>query len=76
MQFWLAEQTRMSVESVVALLRTDAGYDILTAIMADSKAEWWLVTQVAQNVRRSKKAIRMEEERIAQSKAQLSLLDQ
>lgn len=75
-KYWLAGQTRMSLEHVVALLRTDDGYAILVAIMGDCQAEWWLATQAAQNIRRSKKAIKREQERIAQTRAQLDLLDQ
>lgn len=75
-QYWLAGKTRMSIDAVVALLKTEAGYDILEAIMDDGcKAEWWLVTKVAQDVRRSRKAIRKEQERIAASAAQLDLID-
>lgn len=74
-KFWLAGETRMSLEHVAALLRTDAGYEILAAIMGDAKPEWWLVAQTGQNVRRSKKAIRKEQERIDRLRAQLELLD-
>lgn len=75
-QFWLAGNTRMSFDAVVALLKTEAGYDILNAIMDnDCKAEWWLVTQTAQDIRKSRKAIKREQERIAATRAQLDLLD-
>jgi len=75
-RFWLAGQTRMSFEAVTALLRTDAGYEILEAVMGDSKVEWWVVTKSAQSVRKSRKAIKKEQERIAATRAQLDLLDQ
>lgn len=76
-QFWLAGTTRMSVDAVVALLKTEAGYDILKAVMGDDcKAEWWRVTQSAQDIRKSRKAIKREQERIATTRAQLDLLDQ
>ncbi len=75
-QFWLAGSTRMSIDAVVALLRTDAGYDILNAVMGeDCKAEWWLVTQTAQDVRKMRKEIKKQEDRIAHRRAQLDLLD-
>lgn len=75
-QFWLAGTTRMSLDHVAALMRTDAGYEILEAIMGDCKAEWWIVTQSAHSVRKSRKAIKKEQERIAATRAQLDLLDQ
>lgn len=75
-QFWLAGTTGMSLEHAVALLKTDAGYEILEAVMGDSKVEWWVVTQSAQSVRKSRKAIKKEQERIAATRAQLDLLDQ
>jgi hypothetical protein len=75
-KYWLAGVTRMSFEHVAALLDTEAGYDILEAIMGDSRQEWWLAAKAAQNIRRSKKAIKREQERIAQTRAQLDLLDQ
>lgn len=75
-QFWLAGNTRMSFDAVVALLRTEAGYEILDAVMGDDcRAEWWLVTQSAQNIRKSRKAIKREQERIEATRAQLDLLD-
>lgn len=75
-KFWLAGETRMSLENVIALLKTEAGFEILEAVLGkDCKAEWWLVTQSAQNIRRSRKAIKKEEERIAAMRAQLDLLD-
>jgi hypothetical protein len=75
-KYWLAGVTRMSLEHVVALLRTEAGFDILEAMMGDCKVEWWLAAQAAQNIRRSKRAIKKEQERIAATRAQLDLLDQ
>ncbi len=75
-QFWLAGNTRMSMDAVVALLRTDAGYDILESVMGDCKAEWWLVTQTAQDVRKMRKEIQKQEDRIAHRRAQLDLIDQ
>lgn len=75
-QFWLAGNTRMSFDAVVALLKTEAGYDVLDAVMGDDcNAEWWLVTQSAQNIRKSRKAIKREQERIEATRAQLDLLD-
>lgn len=75
-KFWLAGETRMSLENVIALLRTDAGYEILEAVLGkDCRAEWWLVTQSAQNIRKSRKAIKREQDRIDATRAQLDLLD-
>jgi hypothetical protein len=76
-KFWLAGTTRMSVDAVVALLKTEAGYEILEAIMSDGcEAEWWLVTQTAQDVRKMRREIKKQENRIAQRRAQLDMIDQ
>jgi len=76
-QFWLAGETRMTLENVVALLRTEAGYEILEAILGDDcKAEWWVVTQTAQDVRKMRKEIKKQEDRIAARRAQLDMIDQ
>jgi alpha/beta superfamily hydrolase len=76
-QFWLAGETRMTLENVVALLRTEAGYEILEAILGDEcDAEWWVVTQTAQDVRKMRKEIKKQEDRIAARRAQLDMIDQ
>jgi hypothetical protein len=75
-QFWLAGTTRMSLDNVAALMKTDAGYEILQAIMGDCKAEWWLVTQTAQDVRKMRRDIKKQQDRIALRSAQLDMIDQ
>lgn len=76
-QFWLAGETRMSLENVVALLKTEAGYEILEAILGDDcKAEWWIVTRTAWDVRKMRKEIKNQEDRIAARRAQLDMIDQ
>lgn len=77
-QFWLARQTGLSLENVIALLRSDAGFEILEAIMGDSKSEWWLDTKVAAELRASRKLMRIEQRRTARLKelrAQRELLE-
>lgn len=68
-QFWLAGETRMSVENVAALLRTDAGFEILKAIMGEAKPKWWLNFQIVQSVRESKRAIAREMKRTEELRA-------
>ena len=75
-KFWLAGETRMSVESVAALLRTDEGFSILSAIMGDCKAPWWLAAKTAQEIRTSRIALKREQKRHENLRAQLSLLDE
>lgn len=78
-QFWLAGETRMSLDNVAALLKTDAGYDILAAIMGDAKPAWWVNTQLAQGIRESKRAVAREMKRTANLRAlqdQINLFDQ
>lgn len=74
-KFWLAGETRMSVESIGALLRTEEGYAILAAIMGNSTAKWWQATQAAQDLRVSRRALKAQEERVARLRAQLTLLE-
>lgn len=74
-QFWLAGQTRMSVDAVISLLRTEQGYEILEAIMGDCPAKWWGSMKMANDIRKSRIALKAVEKRHAHLKAQLSLLD-
>lgn len=67
-QFWLAGETRMTLEHVAALLKTEEGYRILAAIMGDCKEEWWLDTMTAAELRASRKALRIEQRRTARLK--------
>ncbi len=62
-KYWLAGVTRMSLEHIVALLRTEAGFDILKAVMGDCKEEWWLDTMTAAELRASRKMQRAEQKR-------------
>lgn len=75
-KFWLAGETRMSVEAVGRLLDTDEGFEILTAIMGDSKRAWWQAMQIAQQLRTSKANLKREEKRTAALRAQLSLIEE
>jgi hypothetical protein len=74
-QFWISRQTGLSLENVIALLRTDAGFDILEAIMGDSKAEWWQTTKVAHGLRQSRRAIAAQQKRIDELKNLQSQID-
>lgn len=77
-QFWLAGETRMKVEHVVALLKTDEGYSILQAIMGDAKPAWWVDTMMAAELRVSRKIQRAEArrtERLRNLRAQRELLE-
>lgn len=40
-EYWLARQTDMSAEALAALLRSDAGLEILEAIIGTAKPAWW-----------------------------------
>jgi hypothetical protein len=75
-KFWLAGETRMSVDAVVALLRTEDGFAILEAIMTDSDVKWWVAMHTAHEIRKSRIALKAEEKRHERLRAQLSLLDQ
>jgi hypothetical protein len=74
-KYWLAGVTRMSIEHVVALLRTEAGFDILEAVMGDSQQEWWLTTKVAHGLRLSRRAIKAQQKRIDELRAQQNQID-
>jgi hypothetical protein len=62
-RFWLAGETRMTVEHVTALLKTEEGFAILKAIMGDAKPVWWIDAVTASELRNSRKAIRAEQRR-------------
>lgn len=68
-KFWLAGETRMTLEHVSALLKTDEGYAILKAIMGDATPEWWVDTMMAAELRDSRKIRRAEVRRTARLKA-------
>jgi len=74
-RFWLAGSTRMSVEHVAALLRTDDGYRILEAIMGDAEPEWWLTTKVAHELRQTRRAIAAQQKRIDKLRARQKQID-
>lgn len=74
--FWLAGQTRMPMEAIASLLRTDAGYEILKAVIGDDcKVEWWEAAQIAHSIRQTRQAIKKEQDRIAATAARIALLD-
>lgn len=62
-KFWLAGETRMTVEHVTALLKTEEGFAILKAIMGEARPSWWIDTVTAAELRNSRKAIRAEQRR-------------
>jgi len=74
-QFWLARETGLSLENVIALLRSEAGYDILEAVMGDSEEDWWLTTKVAHGLRQSRRAVAAQQKRIDELRAQQSQID-
>lgn len=78
-KYWLAGETRMSLEHVVALLRTDDGYLILQAVMGDSKAEWWITTKNAHELRMTRRQIADAQKRLDAIRAgqrQIDLFEQ
>lgn len=40
-EYWLARKTEMSADALAALLRSDAGLEVLEAIIGDSRPAWW-----------------------------------
>ncbi|HZH50289.1 MAG TPA: hypothetical protein VEZ16_00255 [Microvirga sp.] len=40
-EFWLAQGTGMSADALAELLRSDAGRDILEALMGNARPSWW-----------------------------------
>lgn len=74
-QFWLAGETRMSLEHVVALLRTDEGYLILEAIMGDCKQDWWITTKNSQRLRLNRRQIAAAQKRLDAIKAEQAQID-
>ena len=40
-EFWLSQQTGMSADALAELLRSDAGLQMLEAIVGDARPSWW-----------------------------------
>lgn len=40
-RYWLSNKYNLGADDLVALLRTDEGFQILEAIMGDAKPVWW-----------------------------------
>lgn len=40
-EYWLSRKTDMSADALASLLRSDAGLDVLEAIIGDAKPKWW-----------------------------------
>lgn len=40
-EYWLARQTDLSADALAELLRSDAGLEILEAVIGDAKPKWW-----------------------------------
>lgn len=72
---WISANTGMKLEHVVKLLKTEDGYEILSAIMGDSDEEWWVATKIAHEVHTTRRAIKREMARLAESKKKLDALD-
>lgn len=41
-RYWLEEKYNLSANDLVALLRTDEGFQILEGVMGEAKPVWWL----------------------------------
>lgn len=40
-EYWIARKTEMSADALAALLRSEAGLEVLAAIIGDAKPVWW-----------------------------------
>jgi hypothetical protein len=40
-EFWLSQQTGMSADALAEILRSDAGLDVLQALIGDAPPSWW-----------------------------------
>lgn len=47
---WLEGQNDMSAEALVELLRSDAGFHVLSGLMAGSSLRWWAAVQNARRL--------------------------
>lgn len=74
-QFWLARETGLSLENVVALLRSEAGYEVLEAVMGDCQEEWWLTTKIAHGLKQTRRAIAAQQKRLDELRAQRDQVD-
>jgi len=69
-QFWLARETGLSLENVIALLRTKAGFQILEALMGDCQEEWWLTVKIAHALEETRRQINAQQRRIDRLRAE------
>lgn len=74
-RFWLAGETRMSIEALIALLHTDEGYAILAAVMGDCKVEWWLTTMNSHELATTRRQIAAAQKRLDAIKAGQAQID-
>ena len=74
-RFWLAGETRMSVEALIALLRTDEGYAILVAVMGDCEVDWWLTTKNSYRLTRTRRQIAAAQKQLDEIKAGQAQID-
>lgn len=40
-EYWLGRQTDLSVDALAALLRSDAGLEVLEAVIGEARPVWW-----------------------------------
>lgn len=40
-EYWIASKTEISADALAHLLRSDAGLDVLEAIIGDARPVWW-----------------------------------
>jgi hypothetical protein len=40
-EYWLSRKTEMSAEALAGLLRSEAGLEILEAIIGEARPAWW-----------------------------------
>lgn len=48
-------QREFTADELAALLRTERGYDLLTAIIADAKPKWWRLVSASMDVREAQR---------------------
>ena len=64
-EFWLAGQRQIDVEGARKLIQSEDGFEFLVAFMGDASPRWWKRLQHAQEIEKTRRAIRDQEKRIA-----------
>lgn len=71
-ELWLDESNNISADALVALLRSDAGYDVLQELMTGTTTQWWREFERGVRIRDIETKIEFQRRALSALKAELS----